>query len=178
MSATIAIVVIVFALTVAALLAFAASRPDSFKVARALSIRSRPDRLFPLINDLRSFNMWNPYARKDPAAKAGYLGPAGGKGAIFTFDGRKAGSGQIEIVDAKAPEQVTMRLTMVKPLRADNTVNFTLEPRGDATTVTWTMHGRSPFLGKVIGLFIDCDKMVGKDFEGGLVNLRAIAEKP
>jgi hypothetical protein len=176
MSGTIAIVVIVFALVIAAILALAARQPDSFKVARSLSIKSEPERLFPLINDLRSFNTWNPYARKDPNGKGGYLGPASGKGAIHTFEGKKAGTGQIEIVAAAAPKQVTMRLTMVKPIRADNTVNFILEPRGDATTVTWAMNGQSPLLGKVIGLFIDCDKMVGKDFEQGLANLRAIAE--
>jgi Polyketide cyclase / dehydrase and lipid transport len=174
---TIAIVIIALGAIVVAIVAIASRRPGTFKVARSLSIRSEPERLFPLINDLHAFNTWNPFAQRDPNARAVYRGPACGKGAVHTFDGKKSGTGQIEIVDAAAPKQVTMRLTMVKPFRADNTVNFTLEPRGDATNVTWAMSGQSPLLAKVIGLFINCDNMVGKDFEQGLSNLRAIAEK-
>jgi hypothetical protein len=106
---TIAIVVIALALIIVAVVAVASRRPDSFTVSRSLTIRSEPERLFPLINDLHAFNTWNPYARKDPAAKAGYSGPSSGRGAIHTFEGKKSGTGQIEIVDAASPRQVTMR---------------------------------------------------------------------
>jgi hypothetical protein len=87
-----------------------------------VSIKSTPDRLFPLINDLKSMNARNPYALRDPNAKADYSGPASGKGAIHTFESSKSGIGQIEIIDATAPGEVKMRLTMVKPMRVDNIV--------------------------------------------------------
>jgi hypothetical protein len=176
MLSIVATIALVLAILIAAVLAYASTRPSSFRIARSARIRSTPDRLFPLINNLQAMNTWNPYALRDPNTKAGYRGPASGKGAVHTFQGTKSGAGEIEIIDATAPREVTMRLTMVKPMRADNTVRFTLEPEGDVTTVTWAMHGQSPLLGKVMSLLIDCDKMVGKDFEQGLANLKAIAE--
>ena len=170
-------IALVLAVLIAAVLAYASTRPNSFRTARALSIKAPPQRLFPLINDLKAMNTWNPFALRDPNAKAGYSGPASGKGAVHTFEGKKSGTGSIEIVDAVAPRTVTMRLLMVKPFKADNAVEFTLEPKGGATDVTWAMSGRQPLLAKVMTLFIDCDKMVGKDFEQGLASLKAMAEK-
>jgi hypothetical protein len=159
------------------LAAYAATRPPSFRVARSARIHSTPERLFPLINDLKSMNRWNPFALRDPHAKGSYSTPASGKGAMHTFEGPKSGKGQLEIIDVAAPTEVTMRLKMVKPMPADNIVRFTLEPKGDATTVTWAMDGKTPLLARIVGLFLDCDKMVGREFEEGLNNLKAIAEK-
>jgi hypothetical protein len=133
--------------------------------------------LFSLINDLRQMNTWNPYALRETTGTTTYKGAARGKGAMFEFAGSKSGTGSIEIVDSSAPANVVMRLSMVKPFKADNTVRFTLQPEGSATAVTWAMSGRQPLLAKAMTLFIDCDKMVGRDFEQGLANLKAIAER-
>src|SRR5262249_27582440 len=122
-------------------------------------------------------NTWNPYALRDAAGTTTYSGPASGKGAAFTFAGPKSGTGSLEIVDSSAPSNVVMRLLMVKPFKADNEVNFTLQPQGTATAVTWAMSGRQPLLAKVMNLFINCDKMLGRDFEAGLANLKSIAER-
>jgi hypothetical protein len=159
------------------ILAVAASRPDTFQTARMARIAASPERLYPLINDLRQMNSWNPYALREASGTTTYSGPASGKGAAFAFAGPKSGAGSIEIVDCVAPRSVVMRLLMVKPFKADNTVNFTLQPEGSATAVTWAMSGRQPLLAKVMTLFINCDKMVGRDFEEGLANLKAIAEQ-
>jgi hypothetical protein len=162
---------------VGALLAIAATRPDTFQTARTARIGATPERLFPLINDLRQMNTWNPYALRDTRSTTTYGGAPSGRGAMFEFAGPKSGSGSIEIVDSAPPSNVVMRLCMFKPFKADNTVRFTLEPQGPATNVTWAMSGRQPLLAKVMTLFIDCDKMVGRDFEEGLANLKAIAER-
>jgi len=162
---------------VGAILALAATRPDTFQTARTARIVASPERLFSLINDLRQMNTWNPYALRETTGTTAYSGAASGKGATFEFAGSKSGTGSIEIVDASAPTKVVMRLLMVKPFKADNTVKFTLQPEGSATDVTWAMSGRQPLLAKVMTLFINCDKMVGRDFEEGLANLKAIAER-
>jgi hypothetical protein len=121
-------------------------------------------------------NRWNPFALRETGGTATYSGPAAGKGARFEFAGSKSGTGNIEIVDARAPSQVTMRLHMTKPMNADNTVEFTLVPQATATDVTWAMSGRQPLLAKAMTLFVDCDRMVGKVFEEGLANLKRLAE--
>jgi hypothetical protein len=162
----------------AALLLFAATRPDTFKVQRATSIKAAPEKLFPLINDMKQFNTWNPYNKKDPAMQGSYRGPQSGPGAGFDFQGNKdVGKGSLQIIDSAAPTKVTMKLDMLEPFEGHNTVEFSLVPRGDSTEVTWAMHGASPYLAKVMGIFFNMDKMIGRDFEAGLADLKARAEK-
>jgi hypothetical protein len=171
------IVVSVIVALVAAVLAYAATQPDRFEVQRSMSIRASADRIFPLINDLRTFNTWNPFDRKDPNIKGTYSGPESGKGAAYAFESSQAGTGRIEIADAAPPSRVTMRLIMTKPLAAENRVQFILQPQGDATRVTWAMDGDVPFVGKLIHLFVDMDRMVGQEFATGLAELKAKAER-
>jgi hypothetical protein len=123
-------------------------------------------------------NAWSPFADPDPNIKITYSGPESGVGAAHTWAGNsKVGEGRIEITDVKAPNKVTLRLQMVKPMRADNQVEFTLQPSSNFTNVTWRMSGKQPLLAKVMTLFMDCDKLVGSQFEKGLANLKAMAER-
>jgi hypothetical protein len=169
------------AVIIAAVLAYAATRPDRFEVQRSISVRAPAETIFPLINDLRAFNSWNPFDKKE-GIKASFSGPQAGKGARYAFESRQAGTGSIEIIDNAPPNRVTMRLLMSKPLAADNRVTFLLEPQGDTaakeTRVTWRMEGDTPFIGKVIQVFLNMDKMVGGEFETGLADLKGLAERP
>jgi hypothetical protein len=159
-----------------AVLLFAASRPDTFRVQRSASIKAPPEKLHGLINDMKVFNTWNPYNLKDPNVRGEYQGPQAGPGAVYHFAGNKeVGKGSIAIVDT-APSKVTMKLDMIEPFEGHNIVEFLLAPKGDSTEVTWAMHGPSPYLGKLIGLFMNMDRMIGRDFEAGLANLKARAE--
>ena len=162
---------------IGAVLVVAATRPDTFEVRRTARINASPERIFPLINDLRAFNSWNPYEKKDPNLVGHYSGPPGGKGASYAFKGNKdVGTGSIEIVASSPASRVTMTLLMLEPFESRNVVEFVLEPSGDATNVTWAMHGRVPYLAKVVHLFFDVDGMVGSDFAAGLAGLKAIVE--
>ena len=163
---------------VVALLLYASTKPDSFTIQRTATIAAPPERIFPLIANLRSMNTWNPFVDPDPGIKITYSGPESGKGAAHTWAGnRNVGEGRIEITDTRPPSRVDLRLQMYKPMKADNAVSFTLEPNGQATNVTWAMSGKQPLIGKLMNLFIDCDKMVGGQFEKGLAGLQAIAER-
>lgn len=171
------IILLVLALAIAAVLVYAATRPDTFRVERTASIKAPPERIFPLIDSLRAGEKWSPYYRKDPAMKGTYSGPESGAGATFDFAGNKdVGSGRVSITGSSPPNRVTMRLQMFKPLAADNVVEFTLVPRGAATDVTWAMQGRQPYVGKVMGLVLDMDKMIGTDFATGLASLKSLVE--
>ncbi len=159
-------------------LAYAATKPDSFTVSRSLDIRAPADRIYPLIADLKAMNTWNPFVAPDPNIQITYSGPPSGTGAVHTWTGnRNVGAGRIEIIDAKRPTNVVMRLQMIKPMKADNRVDFSLAEKSGATTVTWAMTGRQPYIGKLMTLIIDCDKMVGSQFEKGLASLKASAER-
>ena len=163
---------------VVAVLGFAATRPDSFSVRRAATIQAPPEKIFPLINDFGRWSAWSPYEKKDPAMKRSFSGPVAGKGAVYAWEGNgEVGQGRMEIADAVAPSRVTLKLDFVKPFEAHNVVDFTLEPKGQGTEVTWAMNGPMPFVSKVVTLFVDMDRMVGGDFEAGLANLKALAEQ-
>lgn len=170
---TIAFVVV---LLVAAVLLYAATRPDTFALQRSATIAATPDKLFALINDVRAFNTWNPFALKDPAIKLQYEGAASGPGAAYAWQGESSGVGRLEVIESVAPAKVAMRLDFDKPMKASHRVEFTLAQRGPATQVTWAMTGRMPYLSKLITTFVSMDRMVGGEFEAGLANLKAAAE--
>ena len=162
---------------VAALLVFAATRPDAFRVQRATSIKAPPETIFAHISDLHRWHAWSPYEKKDPAMKRALSGAASGKGAVYEWDGNKdVGKGRMEIIEASPPTKVRIKLDFVKPFEAHNIVEFTLAPNGDSTHVTWAMHGASPYVAKIIGIFVNMDNMIGKDFDAGLSNLKTVAE--
>jgi carbon monoxide dehydrogenase subunit G len=161
---------------IALLLVYAAFRPDNFQVARTAQVNAAPETIFSLINDLHKFNTWNPFEKSDPNLKGSYSGARSGRGAAYDWEGKRAGTGRMEIVDAVAPGRVTMQLNFIKPLKAQNTAEFTLLSQGQTTSVTWAMRGPSPYISKLIGVFFSMDKMIGKAFESGLSDLKALAE--
>lgn len=170
-------ILIVAALAIAGLLLFATTRPDTFSLQRSQLIQAPPEKLHGLINDMRAFNTWNPYNRKDPAMQGSYSGPAAGPGARYVFKGNKdVGEGSLEITTS-APNKVTMRLDMTAPMQASNAITFTLLPRAGGTEVTWGMEGNCPYIAKLMGVIFDMDAMIGRDFEAGLASLKAVAEK-
>lgn len=161
---------------VAVVLVLAARKPDTFRVVRSTTINAPPGKIFPLINDLHQFNTWNPFEKKDPG-KGVYNGPASGKGASYAWKSHQLGIGSMTIADSNEPSRVDIKLDFLKPFEAHNDVAFTLEPKGEATEVTWAMTGPVPYMAKIVHVLMDMDKMVGGDFEAGLANLKALAEK-
>jgi len=175
---TLAVIAAVLAVIVAGILTYAATKPDSFTVKRTASIKAPPDRIFALIADLHSWGAWSPYEKKDPDMKRTFSGAAQGKDAAYEWDGNKnVGTGRMEIVDATAPSKIVIKLDFLKPFEGHNTAEFTMDPKADNTTVTWAMYGPSSYVFKVMGIFMDMDKMIGNDFAAGLANLKAVAEK-
>ena len=168
---------IIVAVLIAGVLILAATRPDTFRVERSASIKASPGKVFALINDFDRWGAWSPWEKKDPAMKRTF-GARSGKGATYAWEGNKdVGQGRMEIAESVPPSRIAIKLDFVKPFEAHNDVVFTLEPKGDATQVRWAMQGQTPYFAKIVHLFIDMDRMVGQDFEAGLANLKAVAEK-
>jgi uncharacterized protein YndB with AHSA1/START domain len=171
------IIAIAIAVLIAGVLAYAATKPDTFRVERTVSIQAPPEKIFPLINDFHSWGSWSPYEKLDPTMKKTYSGAASGQGAVYEWAGNsKAGAGRMEIVETAPPSQVQIKLDFSKPFESHNVTEFTLEPQGSTTNVTWAMQGPCPYISKVMTVFVSMDSLVGKDFETGLGNLKALAE--
>jgi hypothetical protein len=172
------VIVAILLLVVGVVLANAATKPDTFRVERSASIEAPPEKIFPLIDNFDNWGAWSPYEKKDPSMKRTRSGAASGRGSVYAWDGNKnVGKGRMEIAEAAPPSKVTLKLDFEKPFAAHNIVHFTLEPKGEATSVTWAMHGPVPYLAKIVHVIFNMDRMVGQDFEAGLANLKALAEK-
>ena len=163
-----ALVIVVFVIVVA-------TRPPEFRVSRAASIPAAPGAVFPHVNDLKKWQEWSPWAKLDPNCKTAFEGPIAGIGAKFSWAGNNnVGEGSMTIIESRAPESVRFKLVWLKPMEGESEAVFTFKPEGGATHVTWTMTGKNGFVGKAVSLFMDCDKMVGGQFEQGLANLKTV----
>ena len=163
---------------VGGILVYAATRPDSFRIQRSANIKAPPERIFAILNDFQQWAVWSPWEKKDPGMKRTFGSTTVGTGATYAWEGNKdVGQGSMAIVESSAPAKLAIRLDFIKPFEAHNIVEFTLEPIGDGTQVTWSMHGPSPYFSKLMSVFVSMDKMCGKDFEAGLASLKAVAEQ-
>src|SRR5688572_18318897 len=152
-------------------------RPDEFKVARSATIAAPPAAVFEQVNDFHKWDNWSPWAKLDPACKNTFSGAVAGKDAGFAWAGNnKVGEGRMTITESQPPQLIRINLEFLKPFKATNTAEFIFKPEGNQTAVTWKMFGKNNFMSKVFGLFVDCEKMVGKDFEKGLASLKSITE--
>lgn len=144
---------------------------------RSITLSAPASAAFPYVSDLHKWQEMSPYVKLDPNAQYTFTTPASGVGAAMTWSGNgNVGAGKLTIMEIQSNELVRMRLEMGKPFKCDNVVRFTLKQSGPQTTVTWAMSGKSNFISKVMSIFMNMDKMVGRQFEEGLGNLKRLVE--
>jgi uncharacterized protein YndB with AHSA1/START domain len=170
---------VVVLVIVVALCVTASRKPDAFRVERSIVIKATSARVFDLIDDFHNFGTWSPWDTLDPKMSRSITGAARGKGAAYEWSGNmKAGAGRMEITESVPASKVVMRLDFAKPIRSTNTAEYVLTPLSDSTTkVTWSMYGPSPFPSKIMQVFVTMDEMIGGDFERGLAQMKAAAER-
>lgn len=170
------IILISLAVLVAVFSVVVALQPADFRVTRSATIPAPPAHVFAQVNDLHKWEAWSPWAKLDPDAEASFEGSPAGEGAVMRWAGnREVGEGSMTITDSRPNELIRFRLDFLKPMKATNTAEFTFEPEGEQTVVTWSMFGQNNFMAKAVGLFMDCEKMVGDQFEQGLANMKSVA---
>jgi len=161
---------------IALVLLFAATRPNTVRVQRSITIHASAEKIFPLLNDFHEWNRWAPQDKEDLTMTRTYSGAVNGQGAISDWNSKgSAGKGRMTIVESSAPDRVVVQVDFVRPFTAHNVNEFTLEP-GSSTRVTWTMQGSRLYIMKVMGIFVNMDRVMGKHFESGLANLKNAAE--
>lgn len=169
-------ILIVLGALMLVLVAVIATRPADFRYARSRTMAVPAAAVFAQVDTLSRWNDWSPWAKLDPDCKNTLTGPASGKGASFAWDGNNdVGAGVMTITDSLPPQRVAMKLVFHRPMAGESDVVFTFVPEGDKTVVTWTMSGKNNFMGKAVGLFIDCEKMCGDQFEQGLAAMEKSA---
>lgn len=158
-------------------LGFVSTREGKFDYKVSDTIQAPAEKIFPYLSDLKLGGQWSPYERMDPNMKKEFQGPSNQVGGKMIFDGNKdAGSGSLEILQIVPNEYVQLKLIMTKPFHAENIIQYRLIPQADVTTFTWSMSGDGGFMGKLINIFIDCEKMIQGQFRQGIANLKTVVE--
>ena len=169
-------IAIIVALIIAAVLIYAATKPDNFRIERSTTIKAPPEKISAYLSDFKQWAAWSPWEEKDPTMKRTFSGAASGKGAIYGWEGNKnVGTGRMEVLDVQ-PQKVTIKLDFLAPFEAHNTAEYTMQPEGDSTKLTWAMFGPANYMSKVMTTVMSMEKMVGPDFEAGLAKLKVAAE--
>jgi hypothetical protein len=170
-------ILILLAAAVIAVLIIAAMQPAEFRVSRNAIMAASPASIFGNVNDLHLWEAWSPWAKLDPKSKSTFEGVSSGVGAVMRWQGNhKVGMGSMTIVESKPSENIKLKLEFLKPMTATNLAEFSFKSEGKDTLVTWSMTGTNNFMGKVMSVVMNCDKMVGGQFEKGLSSLKAIVE--
>ena len=171
-------IAITIVVLIAALLVYAATRPDTFRVERTATMKAPPEKIYAVLSDFRKWETWSPWEKKDPAMKRTFGATTSGPGAKYAWEGNgEVGKGSMEIVETAPPSRLKLRLDFTEPFEAHNIVEYVLRPQGESTNVSWVLHGPMPYVSKVMSVFWSMDSMIGKDFETGLANLKAVVEK-
>ena len=174
-------ILIVIAVVVIALLAYASTRPDTFRIERSIHIAAPMLQVAEQIDDFHRWSKWSPWEHIDPTMQRKFSGAEAGVGAVYEWEGTgKVGAGRMEITEMRSGSErglISIKLDFFRPFRASNTAEFLMTPSDSGTDLSWAMFGPSPFMSRLMGVFMDMDKMVGKDFEAGLQALKKNAEQ-
>jgi hypothetical protein len=161
----------------AAVLVLAATKPDTFLVQRTASIKAPAEKIFPLIDNLRENAKWLPYYKKDPAI-TGRFQRAGKRPPCAVLFRRQQGR-RLRPRDhhrQRAAGKGDDATADVQAVCGQQRRRIHAGAKGRNTDVTWAMPGKLPYLAKIVQLLCDVDSMVGRDFETGLANLKAMVE--
>lgn len=172
-----ALILTLLSLIVVAVLIYAATRPDTLRIERSLVIQAPAEQILAHVNDFHRWRDWSPYEKLEPDMRREIGGAASGVGATYAWEGQgKAGAGRMEIADTRA-DRTTIRLDFSKPLVSRNIAEFAALAQADGTRLTWSMQGPAAYMTKLMGVFFNMDRMIGRDFETGLAALKTLSEK-
>ena len=161
---------------VALIVVVIALRPAHYRIARSTTVAAPPGAVMDLIDDFHQWHRWSPWDKLDPTQKVTIGGAPRGVGATYHWVGTKNGEGRMEIVEHHPNALVGIQLEFVKPFASRCRCDFNVRPTDGGCSVEWSMIGTNNFTAKAFGLFVNMDRMLGRDFERGLADLKAAAE--
>lgn len=164
------------AAALALFLGYVAMLPSVATVSRSALIEAPPEVVFPLIDTLRYWRVWSPWAKLDPNAKTRLKGPRSGPNAAFSWQGNKeVGTGMMTIIESEPNDFIRIRIDFETPYPNIIFADFFFQAENGGTRLTWSMTGERPFLARLMATIFRSDAKVGKMFERGLAKLNETA---
>lgn len=162
---------------IAVIVIAASTKPNTVHYERSTVINAAPDAILAHITDFHKWAPWSPWEKMDPDMQRTFSGAASGPGAKYGWTGNnKVGEGAMEITEVSG-KLVRIHMHFIRPMNVQCDIRFSISAEGAANRLTWTMDGPNTFMGKVFSVFVNMDKMIGKDFEAGLAALKQVAER-
>jgi hypothetical protein len=172
-------IILILVILLAGFAVYVGSRPSEYKIERSIVVDAPVEDVYPYVVIFRRWQEWSPWAKLDPKMVVEYGGPKGGYGSTYHWKGDdKVGEGKMTMTGALKDELVQIKLEFIKPWAQVSRTEFRFKAEAPARTlVTWTMTGTHDWVGKLFAVFVDMDKVVGADFEKGLLALKALGER-
>ena len=148
----------------------------TYTVKRSTVVNAAPEKVYPFVAAPKAWKQWSVWNQRDPAMQITYSGPESGAGSAWEWKSKSQGDGKMTMTAAEPNKRVAFELYF-PDFDSTSKGELTFTPEGGGTRVAWTMNGdmgASP-VARWFTLFMD--GMVGKDFDAGLANLKALAEK-
>lgn len=165
---------IIIGILLALVILMALIAPNNYNVSRSIDLDHSTDIVWENLKYLKKQQEWSPWAKKDPNMEQKFTGIDGEIGAVSYWNGNKeVGEGEQEITKIVEGKRIEQDLRFLKPYKSQSDCYMELEELdGNRSKVTWGFTGNNKFPMNIMMLFMSMDKMVGKDFEQGLQNLK------
>lgn len=151
--------------------------PKHSTVSRTVVIHAATPMVYAHASSLQRMQEWSPWSRKDTDMEVHYSSEVGEVGQTSSWSGNAAvGKGKQEITALVPDKAVDLKITFIEPFAGEATANLDLGPMGDSTKATWTYSGKNGFFNRIYLMFNDVDKMIGPDFQNGLLQLKMLSE--
>ncbi|WP_027385658.1 SRPBCC family protein [Chryseobacterium gregarium] len=167
------IILLMIGYAVVAILAFS----KDYHYEKSVVLNASKEKIWPHLSSMKAFNRWNPWMKLDAAMKITYTGNSGEAGDKYCWDSKNddAGAGCQEIKELILYQKQKTEMTFIKPFEGEAASEIILSPQGNATKVTWTMDTEQDAMIKIMRPVMDYQ--MGKSYEEGLDNLKALVEK-
>jgi hypothetical protein len=166
------------AAAIVVVLGMASMQPATYHVERSVMTSATPTVVHRILGDLKRYSEWSPWEKLDPEMKKTIAGEPGTVGSSYAWDGNsQVGAGKMTFTGI-TPERFDIRLEFFRPMASTSAVSWLIAEEDGMTKVTWAMDGNNESIAaKAFSMFVDMDKMLGKDFDNGLAVLKTIAEQ-
>jgi len=151
-----------------------------YSVERSISVNKSKTVVYDYVKFLKNQNNFSVWALIDPNMKQEFRGTDGTVGFVSAWDSevKQAGKGEQEIIKIDDGNQIDYEIRFLKPMRSTDNASLSFKSLNDSTTsVTWRFFGKMKYPMNIMLVLLDMDSMLGKDLDGGLLNLKELLEK-
>jgi uncharacterized protein YndB with AHSA1/START domain len=169
-------ILLIIAILIALLLVIPLFVKKDYFIEKEILINAPTQKVFDYIKHIKNQDNYSKWVMTDPSMKKEFRGTDGREGFVYAWDSqnKNAGKGEQEIVKIKEGERIDIEIRFERPFAGVANAPMITEPAGEQTRVKWGMLGRSKYPMNITNLFLD--KMLGKDIEASLGNLKTIME--